>query len=100
MMCHISKGDTPLEIKWLFNNEEMSRELGSHSKVGDRSSVLVLPALTDRHSGNYTCIARNRAGRASYTTMLKVIGTREYAIGARRCCLFLLSPPPSTLRFS
>ncbi|CAK1540555.1 unnamed protein product [Leptosia nina] len=73
MMCHISKGDTPLEIRWKFNGEELSRDLGHFSKVGDRSSVLVLPSVMGSHSGNYTCVAKNRAGTTSYTTILKVI---------------------------
>lgn len=74
MMCHISKGDTPLEIYWEFNGKQLSRELGTFSKVGDRSSVLVLPSVTGGHSGNYTCTAKNRAGSASFTTILKIIG--------------------------
>ncbi|KAI5642677.1 immunoglobulin i-set domain-containing protein [Phthorimaea operculella] len=73
MMCHISKGDTPLEVYWEFNGRPLSQELGMSSKVGDRSSVLMLPSVTGAHSGNYTCIAKNRAGEASYTTILKII---------------------------
>lgn len=74
MMCHSSKGDTPLEVYWEFNGKRLSKELGTFSKVGDRSSVLVLPSVTGAHTGNYTCIAKNRAGVASYTTILKIIG--------------------------
>lgn len=81
MMCHISKGDKPLEVKWEFNGHALDRELGTFSKVGDRSSVLMLPAVTGAHSGNYTCIAKNRAGTTSYTTILKIIGTLYMALG-------------------
>ncbi|CAH2265758.1 jg7946 [Pararge aegeria aegeria] len=73
MMCHISKGDIPLQVYWEFNGHTLSRELGTFSKVGDRSSVLVLPSVTGANSGNYTCKAKNRAGVASYTTVLKLI---------------------------
>lgn len=74
MMCHSSKGDVPLDIHWEFNGKPFSQNLGTISKVGDRSSVLVLPSVTGGHSGNYTCIAKNRAGLSSYTTVLKIIG--------------------------
>lgn len=74
MMCHISKGDVPLEVYWEHNGHKLSRELGTFTKVGERSSVLMLPSVTDAHSGNYTCIAKNRAGTASYTTVLKITG--------------------------
>ncbi|KPI92825.1 Hemicentin-1 [Papilio xuthus] len=73
MMCHISKGDTPLDVHWEFNGKRLSRELGTFSSVGERSSVLVLPSVVGAHSGHYTCIAKNRAGTATYTTILKVI---------------------------
>lgn len=88
MMCHISKGDTPLEVYWEFNGRPLSRELGSGSIVGDRSSVLMLPSVTGAHSGNYTCIAKNRAGVASYTTVLKIIGihlTYQSVLALLRC---------------
>lgn len=78
MMCHISKGDTPLEVYWQFNGQPLTNELGSSSRVGDRSSVLILPAVTGAHSGNFTCVAKNRAGTTSYTTILKIIGIRLY----------------------
>lgn len=79
-MCHISKGDTPLEVFWQFNGQKLSKELGTFTKVGDRSSVLTLPSVTGAHSGNYTCIAKNFAGTASYTTILKIIGILQTSI--------------------
>lgn len=74
MMCHVSKGDAPLDVYWEFNGQALSNELGSFTKVGGRSSLLMLPAVTGAHSGNYTCTAKNHAGTTSYTTILKIIG--------------------------
>lgn len=90
MMCHISKGDTPLEVYWEFNGKKISRELGTFSKVGDRSSVLMMPLVTGAHSGNYTCIAKNNAGTTSYTTILKIIGTSKNVVFTTEkfCLLF------------
>lgn len=81
MMCHISKGDTPLEIWWEFNGKDLSQDDATFSKVGDRSSVLVLASVMGSHSGNYTCVAKNRARVTSYTTVLKVIGTYSSRAG-------------------
>lgn len=94
MMCHISKGDIPLEVYWEFNGQTLSRELGTFTKVGERSSVLMLPSVTGAHSGNYTCIAKNRAGVAFYSTILKITGTQlnvTYIIIAYGLLLIIIS---------
>lgn len=90
MMCHISKGDAPLEIHWEFNGLTLPKELGTYSKVSERSSVLVLPSVTHNQSGNYTCIAKNIAGTTSYTTGLKIIGNLGFTV--RYLCLLLYAP--------
>lgn len=74
--CHVSKGDTPIDISWNFHGREMSTHLGiTTTKMGDRTSFLSISTVTAGHSGNYTCIAKNRAGFVSYTTSLHVNGT-------------------------
>ncbi len=42
--------------------------------VGQRTSILMINYVGYRHSGEYTCTARNKAGTASYSTQLRVNG--------------------------
>lgn len=74
--CHITKGDLPLKIKWLFNGKPIFAHLNIlTSKFGDRSSLLTVPSVTAANSGNYTCAASNDAGDFFYTAELNVLGT-------------------------
>lgn len=43
-------------------------------KLGSRSSILNIEALTYGHSGTYTCVATNSAGEDKFSTELKVNG--------------------------
>lgn len=75
LTCHVSKGDLPLKIKWLFKEQPLFAHLGIlTSKFGDRSSFLTVPSVTADNSGNYTCVASNEAGQTNYTARLNVHG--------------------------
>lgn len=37
--------------------------------------MLTIDSVTDEHSGNYTCVAQNKAGTARYSADLNVNGT-------------------------
>ena len=74
--CHVSKGDLPLSIKWHFHGFENTT---SHldimtNKMTSRTSFLSISAATASHSGNYTCVATNRAGSTNHSTVLNVHG--------------------------
>lgn len=43
-------------------------------KGGNKNSMLTIDSVTDKHSGTYTCIAENKAGVVSYSTVLNVNG--------------------------
>lgn len=74
--CHVSKGDKPLELNWLFNDEELSSELSvTTTKLGSSSSVLTISTVSAAHTGKYTCIASNRIGSYDYSTYINVDGT-------------------------
>uniref|UniRef100_A0A1A9V525 Ig-like domain-containing protein n=1 Tax=Glossina austeni TaxID=7395 RepID=A0A1A9V525_GLOAU len=73
--CLISSGDMPVEIIWLLNNNAMDSYYGSGvniMKSGKRASVLTIDAVHAGHVGNYTCLAKNRAGQASHSAKLIV----------------------------
>ena len=74
--CGATKGDLPMYITWLFNGKEMhSNDNGILiTKNGQRISVLSIESVSYDHAGNYTCVARNKAGFVQHSSELKVIG--------------------------
>lgn len=74
--CHVTKGDQPVNITWMFKEEFLKPSLGINTiNLGDKTSMLIISSVTDRHMGDYTCLAENRAGRALQGAQLNVHGT-------------------------
>ncbi|XP_061517337.1 cell adhesion molecule Dscam2 isoform X10 [Anopheles gambiae] len=72
--CAVAKGDPPIEINWLFNGSKLFTSDGILiTKSGQKISFLSIESVQARHAGNYTCVARNRAGFAEHTSELKVM---------------------------
>lgn len=75
VQCTVLGGDSPLSIKWAFDGEPISHELGvTITRITKHIHVLAIEAVNADHSGNYTCIAQNNAGTITYTTQLIVNG--------------------------
>lgn len=75
LMCTVSKGDEPLTISWSLKGDDVSSEPGlTTTAFGTRTSMLTINSVGYRHSGLYTCTAKNRAGVAQETAELKVNG--------------------------
>ena len=73
--CIVSEGDEPLSISWSFNGTDIQSDLGIFiTPVGSRGSILIINSVGHRHSGNFTCIAKNAAGSKAQTVELKVNG--------------------------
>ena len=73
--CAVTKGDLPIEIKWMLNDRSLPLNDGIMiSSNGKRISMLSIDSVQPRHAGNYTCIAKNKAGESRHTSTLKVIG--------------------------
>lgn len=77
MQCMVSSGDLPLNISWVFNGKDIRKfQEISVSKVGRRGSTLMIESTSYSLSGNYTCVAVNKAGASEYTAELLVNGSR------------------------
>lgn len=73
--CVVSKGDVPIEIIWLFEGQRVTSNDGiTVSKMGAKMSTLYIESIRPRHAGNYSCVARNKAGQVEHSSELKVIG--------------------------
>ena len=74
--CNVKRGDLPLKISWSLKGDAVSSEPSiTTTMVGPRTSFLMISSVSYRHSGEYTCRARNNAGTQFYSTTLKVNGT-------------------------
>lgn len=73
----ISEGDSPLDISWSFEGNHINSEKGfSITKIGKKASLLLIDSVSEGQAGNYTCMARNRAGSVYHTATLNVYGIR------------------------
>lgn len=76
IQCMAMKGDLPIEISWWLNEKPIEVASGiSISKVSPRLSSLSIDSISDKHRGDFKCVARNKGGHAEYATELKVNGT-------------------------
>ncbi|XP_058460355.1 cell adhesion molecule Dscam2 isoform X7 [Malaya genurostris] len=80
-MCTVNKGDMPIDISWEFTptllEPHTARKLFTSdgvllSRGSSRISTVSIDSVRDRHSGNYTCRAKNQAGAVEFTTTLSV----------------------------
>lgn len=78
ILCTLLSGDDPVTLYWLKDKISMNTdnlEGANISSVGPRTSMLAIPSVGQRHSGEYTCVATNRAGQANHSVTLNVLGT-------------------------
>lgn len=77
VQCSISGGDRPIQVTWMFNGVELGRRNEydvTLSKVTKNVHILAIDSIHAKHAGNYTCVAKNRAGVAQHTADLIVNG--------------------------
>ncbi|XP_068899432.1 cell adhesion molecule Dscam1 isoform X27 [Tenebrio molitor] len=73
LQCTVYKGDLPIKITWLHNNDTIGHNDGIMiSKVSKKVSSLTIDSVQEEHKGSYTCLAENKAGKTSYSTVLNV----------------------------
>lgn len=75
LTCTVSKGDLPLDISWELNGQVLTTSNGILlARSGKRISMLSIDSVQAVHRGNYTCIAKNEAGKVWHTSHLNVNG--------------------------
>ena len=76
--CSIIRGDEPLRISWSLQGDVISSDPAiTTTAIGSRTSILIISSVGYRHSGQYTCRAKNPAGADTHSAMLKVNGTPQ-----------------------
>ena len=75
ILCSVSAGDEPLSITWSFHGINISSDSGIvTSNFGSKTSFLMINSVNHGHRGEYTCLAKNKAGSATSTAELRVNG--------------------------
>ncbi|XP_031772532.1 Down syndrome cell adhesion molecule-like protein Dscam2 isoform X6 [Apis florea] len=74
VQCVVTKGDSPLEIAWTFDNQPIRPDRMDVivSNSGKRVKQLTIESVAARHAGEYTCVASNAAGSTSHSAKLDV----------------------------
>lgn len=73
--CLVSDGDLPIKINWKLNDLNVEQYDGiTSTSIGKRSSMLTIESVTYSNAGNYTCVAKNRAGESTHLAVLHVNG--------------------------
>lgn len=78
ILCTLLSGDDPVTLYWLKDKISMNTDSldgTTINNVGSRTSMLAIPSVEQQHSGEYTCVASNRAGQANHSVTLNVLGT-------------------------
>lgn len=79
LTCSINKGDLPIEITWLHKNNSVTNDPSIIlTRVNKKISTLSIESVQAEHIGEYTCLAKNKAGIATHSTFLHVNGTYLY----------------------
>lgn len=74
--CKVSKGDVPMDFFWSLNEVPIvDKHRGfTVQRMNPRASTLSIDVLDATHRGNFSCVARNRAGFAEIKVELQVNG--------------------------
>lgn len=74
VLCSLVNGDQPVEILWLKDGKQLTEYRRKVQKLDENTVILSLRKMQLEDSGNYTCVAKNRAGTTSHSAILKVKG--------------------------
>ena len=73
--CTVTKGDDPVTIQWYKDDQPLqSSPAFVINAVDSRLNFLILRGVSFEHTGVYSCVAVNSAGRARVQAELRVQG--------------------------
>lgn len=79
LQCSVHKGDLPITIKWLHNNISIDYTDGILvTKAGKKVSTVTIDSVQGHHAGEYSCVAENKAGIATFSVHLQVNGIQRF----------------------
>ncbi|CAH1394253.1 unnamed protein product [Nezara viridula] len=70
--CTVISGDLPIKINWLKDGNPLPNEPAVQVQHHQFVSALLFSNLAAHHSGFYTCVAKNGAAQANFTSKLVV----------------------------
>lgn len=73
--CTVTSGDMPVYFSWLKDQMPISSVLQVDERGAEFFSMLLFKSLTAAHSGVYTCVVTNTAGKANSSAELAIKGT-------------------------
>ena len=73
--CFVSEGDPPLLLSWFRDGQDLEADPSVRiSRIDQLTSMLAISDLRSRHSGNYSCVAKNDVAAVAETAVLTVKG--------------------------
>ncbi|XP_073954425.1 hemicentin-1-like isoform X2 [Choristoneura fumiferana] len=73
LKCKLRKGNPRPKITWSFQASGSA----TFTKLSNSDEELIIPALKLKDSGEYRCVAENRAGRDERTTLVTIVAAPE-----------------------
>ncbi|CAG9565456.1 unnamed protein product [Danaus chrysippus] len=72
LTCTVTSGDMPVYFSWLKDQMPISSVLQVDERGAEFYSMLLFKSLTAAHSGIYTCVVTNTAGKANMSAELAI----------------------------
>ncbi|CAK1550562.1 unnamed protein product [Leptosia nina] len=72
LTCTVTSGDMPVYFSWLKDQMPISSVLQVDERGAEFYSMLLFKSLTAAHSGIYTCVVTNTAGKANASAELAI----------------------------
>lgn len=75
--CIVVAGDGPMSTRWLKDDMPLDEKMLDATIIPAEDgfvSTITIKSLSNKHNGNYTCLATNDVATGSYSSVLTVKG--------------------------